>query len=108
MMTHITLRVLLFPLSLLAEFKSINFIDVLETLRMKKEVQNSPLLIKSSLLERKLSEHHQIRKIHHILEKKTKSPCQLPLQTGSSKASKKSVVRAGFTDFTETSNCKHL
>ena len=26
----------------------------------------------------------------------------IPLQTGSSKASKKSVVRAGFTDFTET------
>ena len=72
MMTHITLRVLLFPLSLLAEFKSINFIDVLETLRMKKEVQNSPLLIKSSLLERTLSEHRQIRKIRCILEKNKK------------------------------------
>ena len=33
----------------------------------------------------------EIRKIHRILEKKTKSPCQLPLQTGSTKASKKSV-----------------
>ena len=50
----------------------------------------------------------EIRKIRRILEKKTKSPCQLPLQTGSTKASKKSVVRAGFTDFTETLNCKHL
>ena len=50
----------------------------------------------------------EIRKIRRILEKKTKSPCQLPLPTGSTKASKKSVVRAGLTDFTETLNCKHL
>ena len=41
----------------------------------------------------------EIRKIRRILEKKTKSPCQLPLQTGSTKGSKKIVVRADFTDF---------
>ena len=70
MMTHITLRVLLVSV----EFACINFIDVLETLRMKKEVQNSPLLIKSLLLERKLSEHPQIRKIRRILEKNKNHP----------------------------------
>ena len=50
----------------------------------------------------------EIRKNPLYFRKKTKSTCQLPLQTGSTKASKKSVVRAGFTDFTETLNCKHL
>ena len=41
----------------------------------------------------------EIRKIRRIFKKIP--ACQLPLQTGSSKASKKTLVRADFTDFTE-------
>ena len=46
----------------------------------------------------------EIRKIRRILEKQQNHPVNFYFKHGSSKASKKSVVRAGFTDFTETAN----
>ena len=50
----------------------------------------------------------EIRKICRILENQQNHPVNFHFKLEVQRPAEKPVIRAGFTDFTETLNCKHL